>query len=106
MDKSTADDIRVELEENRQYLVRALRAVELTTAECKEEMRLANLKADNAVALVQSLEATVFEKEGEIVFVSAGQMPHGRIAPCLNHARGGFVILTQDTLHGATQHNL
>ena len=71
MDKSTADDIRVELEENRQYLVRALRAVELTTAECKEEMRLANLKADNAVALVQSLEATVFEKEGEIARIEA-----------------------------------
>ena len=36
-DKGIPADIRAELEENRQYLVRALRAVELTTAECRHK---------------------------------------------------------------------
>jgi chromosome segregation ATPase len=66
MDKSLAEDIRAELEENRQYLVRALRAVETTTAECKEETREATLKAENALAQVRSLEDAVAKKDAQI----------------------------------------
>ena len=66
MDKSIADDIRVELEENRQYLVRALRAVEVTTAECKEETRQVSLKAENAWSRLHLLEGAVADKDGEI----------------------------------------
>ena len=66
MDKSLAENIRAELEENRQYLVRALRAVESTTAECKEETREATLKAENALAQVRSLEDAVAKKDAQI----------------------------------------
>ena len=69
MDKSVAEDIRVELEENRQYLVRALRAVETTTAECKEEARLATTKAENALALVRSLEAAALQRDEAIAMI-------------------------------------
>ena len=66
MDKSLAEDIRAELEENRQYLVRALRAVESTTAECKEETREATLKAEHALAQIRSLEDAVAKKDAQI----------------------------------------
>ena len=71
MDVMDADALRVELEENRQYLVRALRAVELTTAECKEEARLAALKADAMQSQVQHLEDTVAERDESIVRLQA-----------------------------------
>ena len=71
MDVMDADALRVELEENRQYLVRALRAVELTTAECKEEARLAALKADAMQSQVQHLQDTVAERDESIVRLQA-----------------------------------
>jgi hypothetical protein len=79
-DKGIPADIRAELEENRQYLVRALRAVELTTAECreesrqasvrvenlKEESRQATLRAENALSRIHLLEINVAEQDAEI----------------------------------------
>ena len=65
MDK-VSEDIRAELEQNRQYLVRALHAVETTSAECKEETRLATLKAENALSRLHLLESAGADKDAEL----------------------------------------
>ena len=78
MDKSLAEDIRAELEENRQYLVRALRAVETTSAECKEETREATLKAEHALAQLRSLEAVVAQKDEQIAGIREAGEEHIR----------------------------
>eukprot|EP00961_Rhodomonas_salina_P033184 446702-Rhodomonas_salina.1 len=77
-DLSEGGDLRSEIEENRQYLIRALRAVEATTVECRKEAWNATAKASKLEEAFDAQSETIRDLR-EQLFASLTQLKDRKI---------------------------